>query len=155
MNAPLDMLLVLGLPGAGKSTYMRRHIDSQYPGNMVITFDTLRKALGHVYHVSTEPMVNALACMMARVAFMSGRNVYVDESITIPGVAMDLVAMGREFEARIRMVHIAAPVAACRAARVPEYMTESEFDRKLTEWQTWGKYILSLADSLETIQPTE
>lgn len=151
MSAPLDMMFVLGLPGSGKSTYMERHMAPACPGNMVICFDTLRRGFGHAYHTSTEPMVNALACAMARTAFMSGKNVYVDESITVPGVAMDLVTVGRECNARIHMVHLSAPVPTCRANRVPHVMPATDFERKLAEWQMWGKFILSLADSVEYV----
>lgn len=146
MGASLDMNLIIGLPGAGKSTYVDAQFLTGGGYDELIRFDELRRAFGHAYHAATEQHVCAVACTMARVAFMRGRGVVVDESVTTPGVAMDLVGVAREYGARVRMLHICAPVDACRASRVPQVMPEADFERKLAEWQMWGKYILSLAD---------
>lgn len=145
-TSALSMVLVTGLPGSGKSSYIRANLNHAWAGNTLICFDTLRKAFGHVYHRSTEPQVNALACSMVRVAFMEGRDVVVDESITTPGVAMDLIGVAREFKALVRLVHLVTPVDVCRQRRVPAYMPEADFDRKLGEWAMYGKLIMSLAD---------
>lgn len=162
MNSPLEMQLVIGLPGSGKSTYIQRRFGSGgygkvWTGYELICFDELRRALGHAYHVTTEQHVNYVACTLARVAFMRGRDVVVDESITVPGLAMDLAGVAREYGARVRIVHICAPVEECRANRVPHVMPAADFERKLAEWQTWGKFILSLGDDvchLETVVDT-
>lgn len=153
MNSPLEMLLVLGLPGSGKSTYVQRQMERSWKGSELICFDELRRALGHAYHVTTEQHVNAVACTVARVAFMRGRDVVIDESITVPGLAMDLVGVAREYGALVRIRHISTPVDACRANRVPHVMPAADFERKLTEWQMWGKFILSLGDEMRNLEP--
>lgn len=152
MNTPLEMILVLGLPGSGKTTYIQRQYGSGWKGNELICFDELRRALGHAYHVTTEQHVNSVACTMARVGFMRGRDVVIDESITVPGLAMDLVGVAREYGALVRIRHICTPVETCRANRVPNVMPASDFERKLSEWQTWGKYILSLGDYVDHLE---
>lgn len=151
MTAPLEMLLVLGLPGSGKSTYVQSRFGSGTQGTELICFDKLRRAYGHAYHTATEPHVNAVACTLARVALIHGWGVVIDESITVPGLAMDLVSVAREYGARVRITHVCAPVETCRANRVPHVMPASDFERKLAEWQMWGKFILSLGDDVTLV----
>ena len=155
VRTPLEMLLVIGLPGSGKSTYVQRQMARSWNGSELICVDELRMAFGHAYHSSTEPQVNALACAMARVAFMRGRDVVIDESVTVPGLAMDLVGVAREYGALVRIRHISAPVETCRANRVPRVMPAADFERKLTEWQMWGKFILSLGDETRNLEPVK
>lgn len=153
MSSPLEMLFVLGLPGAGKSTYVASLPAIESTANTIICFDMLRKALGHIYHHSTEPQVNAYACVMARLALMSGKNAVIDESITTPGIAIDLTRIGREFNATIQMHYLTTAPEVCRASRVPEFMSAAEFGRKLGEWQLWSKHILHLADTVKVVDP--
>lgn len=147
------LTLVLGLPGSGKSTFVDVNLAHQWAGDQLIRFDAIRQAMGQNYCPNTEPLVNAVACIMARIAFTEGRGVVVDESITVPGVAMDLVGIAREFEAGVEIVHLSTPVHECRAKRVPSYMSEAEFERKVCEWGAHGKQILELADKTVCLTP--
>lgn len=152
LTTSMEMILVIGLPGAGKSSYVQSMLEHNWKGSELICFDELRRALGHAYHATTEPHVQAVACTLARLAFMRGRDVVVDESITMPGVAMDLVSIAREYSALVRMRHICTPVDVCRANRVPHAMPAADFDRKLGEWQMWGKFILNLCDEKRNLE---
>lgn len=148
MSAQPEMLLVIGLPGSGKSSYIRHRFGGLGAGYEIICFDEMRRAFGHAYHHTTEQLVNAVACTMARVSFMRGHDVVIDESITVPGLAMDLAGVASECGARVRILHICTPVETCRANRVPHVMPASDFERKLAEWQMWGKFILSLGEDV-------
>lgn len=143
------MTLLLGLPGAGKSSYAKKYLPSA--NYDLIVFDELRQVYGHDYHASTEPQVNALGLALARLALCKKHSVIIDESITTPGLAMDLASLAKEFGAKLRVIYLPTPVETCRLRRVPKYMPSADFERKLSGWQTWGKYILSLADSVEVV----
>ena len=165
MSDKLTMFWVLGLPGAGKSLFVRHVCNPAYKGDdyefgaimqsdaQVICFDSLRRALGHEYHASTEPVVNAAACLMARAALYEGRDVLIDESITTPGIAVDLAAIADDFDARLHIFHIDPPEARCWDNRVPAGFPVSAFKRKVLEWREHGPSILGLGYSVQTLEP--
>ena len=141
------LTLILGLPGAGKSHYadtLMRHTAS----GLLVRFDSIRRALGHEYHKSTEPAVDFVACTMTRVGLMEGRDVVVDESITEYALASALVEIAREYGAKVQIVHVNTPVGICRANRVPHGFPEADFDRKVAEWGQDGARILGLGDAM-------
>lgn len=143
-----SLTLILGLPGSGKSRYVSATGYADHHRTTVINFDSLRMALGHVYHRSTEPHVNAMAYAMVRVAMHEGRDVVVDESITELHIAATLAEIAGEFQACLRIVHIDTPAAVCRARRVPNGFPEDDFNRKILEWECDGELIKALADCL-------
>ena len=144
------MILVLGLPGSGKSSYAREYFSAS--PFVCISFDTIRRTLGHTYCRSAEPAVNAFACMLARYAFLNGQPVLVDEAITEPGPALDLTCIAREFGAKVIVHHLATPIQLCRHRRVPHAISDSEFDRKVSEWSEFGRLILNRADEVINVR---
>ncbi|WP_027188873.1 AAA family ATPase [Desulfovibrio cuneatus] len=141
--------LVLGLPGAGKSTYVAwERAKGKLPGTL-LRFDALRKAMGHEYHPGLEPMVNAVACVMLRTALLQGESVVVDESITTLHVAQELVAAAKENNAQVHMLFLTTPLETCMANRIPNGFPLADFQRKLREWDVDGQRILALADMVE------
>lgn len=160
----LKMFIVLGLPGAGKSTFIKSVFNGQAEepctdlvraDSQRICFDSLRAAFGHVYSQATEVMVHAVACAMARAAFHEGRDVVVDEAITDTYLAGQLAEAAREYGATIHMAVINRPVEECLAARVPYGFPEKDFTRKAREWRHNQAGILTLADYVHCITSTE
>ena len=135
----VTLTLVIGLPGAGKSTYIAKLQQQQ-----VISFDSIRKSMGHEYHKSTEAAVFFVACSIVRVALLEQRNVMVDESITEHHLAAALVDIAKEYGADVEIVYVSTPVSQCRANRLPYGFPEIDFDRKVAEWGKDGGRILGL-----------
>lgn len=150
----LEMTIMLGLPGSGKSSHVSKNYEG-LGGVNVICFDIIRRAFGHVYHRSTEPAVEFFGCTMARIALLAGNNVVIDESITDPSLASDLRDIAKEYGAKLTMVYVDMPVQHCREKRVPHGFPEADFDRKVTEWGAHGREILNMADVLLHIKPVE
>lgn len=156
-----SMSFVLGLPGAGKSEFLAACVIGAKPTNLatgvigmrhrLISFDHIRKALGHEYHAAAELTVLATACIMARVALWEGEDVIVDESITLPHVAGELVAVAREFSAPVTMIHIPTPEHVCWERREDTDFPPADFGRKVREWEANRDAILGMADSMHTL----
>lgn len=155
--------LVLGLPGAGKSSFVKVAFGESGTNYLSplngclrlntqsIAFDSLRRAFGHEYLPATEPMVNAVAFAMARAALIEGRDVLVDESITVPHIVQEFAAIAKAYNAKLHIFHLNTPVNECRARRIPLGFPEADFIRKTGEWSIYGPGILALADTVVTV----
>lgn len=138
------MIFFLGLPGSGKTFLAHQEFGGRVG---MIQYDLIRAALGHTFSWCTEPAVHATACAMARIAYLRGeRDVIIDECLTMPTWAAELVRVAREWGAAVEM-RIANPgESLCRARRVPHGFPEADFDRKVSEWGRYGTTILAMAD---------
>ena len=138
------MIFFLGLPGSGKSHLARR----EFGGCVgLIEYDLIRAALGHAFSWCTEPAVQATACTMARIAYLRGEHtVIIDECLTMPTWAAELVRVAREFGAAVEMRLSRPGVGLCRARRVPHGFPAEDFNRKVAEWERYGAAILAMAD---------
>lgn len=155
---PLTLNFVVGLPGAGKSRFVDglglaapwSDISSGFVSlrTALVRYDSIRKALGHVYCPASEPYVHAVACTMARTAFLDRYDVLIDESLTQISWAADLVNIAVEYGAQVHMAHIATAADICRSNRIPFGFPEADFDRKLVEWVRDGEVILGMADAV-------
>ena len=74
------LILMIGLPGSGKSTYVREILVPQ--GVQVVCPDAIRAAYGHRFHGPLEPSVHADAMLQARQHMLQGFDVVIDESTT-------------------------------------------------------------------------
>lgn len=94
---PLELIIFVGVQGAGKSTYFRQHL-----------------AATHV-HVSKDLMKNtrhrdALQTAMIEEAFAAGRSVAIDNTNPTPAVREPLIALGRLHGARVVAYYFDTPV---------------------------------------------
>lgn len=144
------MIIVLGLPGSGKSEHVQRDF-GDCPG--VIEYDRIRAALGHAFHWATEPHVHATACTMARMLLSRGDLVIIDECLTIPAMVTDLVRIAREHEAQVEMRYMDIDPASCWERRKSCGFPRQDFDRKDREWRRHRSEILGMAHDLKLFPP--
>lgn len=158
MHKPV-MHFVLGPPGAGKSTFADELLARSLPRNtQLIRFDALRRAYGHVYCHALEPTIHATAGVIARMAFVDGRDVLIDESITLQIHAAQLAVEVRAVGGRIVMYVLDVPENVCRERRIPQGFPVGDFNRKVHEWEAYAEAILILADEVRYVvnpNPTE
>lgn len=142
----LTMTILLGLPGAGKSTYTANRYHSPKPDRLIITMDTLRRAWGYRYAEHIEVDVLMLTLAMAHYALKTGRNVIIDESVTSLTPAYALAAMAHKHGAAVEMVEIVTSPETCWKRREPTGFPRQSFERKLRQWRDNRDTILALAD---------
>lgn len=89
-----DCVILIGLPGAGKSTFYRQ----RFPAHQHISKDTLPRA------GSKQARQDAAL----RRALGEGRSVIVDNTNVSPAERASVMAIAREFEARVVGYYVAA-----------------------------------------------
>lgn len=94
MSGPLECVILIGLPGAGKSTFYRE----RYPSHDHISKDTLPNA-GNKQARQDAALRRALA---------AGRPVIVDNTNVTPAERAAVIAIAREFGARVVGCYIEA-----------------------------------------------
>lgn len=142
----LTMTIMLGLPGAGKSTHVKQRFANPEPKRLVICMDDLRKAFGYEYKEEFEFDVLGVARVMAHRAFQNGYNVVIDESVTDLFTAGALVELARAWKAQVEMVEVTTPLEVCYVRRVPLGFPDASFLRKAFEWKRYKAAILGMAD---------
>jgi predicted kinase len=87
-DAPLTLIVLVGLQGAGKSTFFRRHFEGDYAH---ISMDLLRN--------NRHPARRQL--QLLREALSAGRSAVADNTNPTLADRAALIALGREFGARV------------------------------------------------------
>lgn len=72
---PPDLIFTIGIPGSGKSTWIRSQ-----PGYMVVSPDGIREELGDISDQTKNPQVYATAKARVAEALKKGRNVILDST---------------------------------------------------------------------------
>ena len=133
-----EIILLSGLPGAGKDTWLQENI----PQRPVISLDSIRKEL-HISPEETQGKVVQLAKERAR-QFMRQQQSFVWNATNITRLMrQQLVDLFISYGARIRIVYIDAPLAIIfkRNRTRQDYVPEHVIDK--------------LIDKLEPPDPTE
>lgn len=76
--------LLIGLPGAGKTTYAKNFVNDN-PGWMIVTLDAIREMLygKYVYNDSDQAMVQRMAGFIVSEIAKSGRDAIVDDTVMV------------------------------------------------------------------------
>ena len=145
-NKPF-LMLVLGLPGAGKSTFTKTLKPEMFPmPRLVINVDDIRLAYGHVYKEELEPAVMRYAHSVTVEALCRRQTVIVDECLTSRSEARVFASAATLYGADLVMVEIDADPTECLVRRAATGFPLSAWAMKYDAWVAKRERILSLAD---------
>lgn len=128
----LRVTLMSGLPGAGKSTWVRTHAG----GEPVVSLDRIRDELDVDPEDGQGPVV-ARARERAREHLRAGESFVWDATNLSRSLRTSLLSLFYDYGARVRIVHVEAPATELRARnrgrdrKVPENV----IDRLLLRWE--------------------
>lgn len=128
----LEVVMMSGLPGTGKDTWLRR----QRPGVPVVSLDQIRRALG-VHPRDNQGTVVQLARERARVHLRAGQDFAWNATTLTRDTRRPLLRLFRDYNARVHIVCLEAhPVDHARQNREREAVVpQSVIDRMIRRWQ--------------------
>ena len=127
-----EMILLSGLPGAGKDTYVKQQL-SHLP---VVSLDALRAELGVLPSENQEPVLYA-AREKARIFLRSGATFVWNATNLSRELRQRSLALAADYKARVRVVYVESPEAQLwtqnrnRENAVPQNVLE----RMLSKWE--------------------
>lgn len=126
-----QLIIMCGLPGSGKSTFIENEI-LERASVQVVCADDVRLSLGHKFTLSAEPMVHAICQTMVRAHMERGLDVVLDETNVMPVYVRPHIRNAREFGYHVALYRLMTPAALCKERRLaaePRYPWGAIIDR--------------------------
>lgn len=133
------LTLLRGLPGSGKSTWAREHVDGN---TVIVSLDGLREMMAgsrQAWHETMNPRMGRLLARQALTLIDSllaeNVNVISDSQHVNPGFCVEELNIARRYDAKIRTVTFDVPLSVLlernrtrlEADRVPEDYLRSQY----------------------------
>ena len=119
------LYIMLGLPGAGKSTYVSTKLVPT--GVQVICADDLRAAHGHRYYGPLEQQIHGMAYTFARAHMLRGLDVVVDECTVRASYVKRWKQLAEDMGYQVKVIHLTTPRDVCgerRRTNTPDFPLE-------------------------------
>lgn len=114
----MNLLMTIGLPGSGKSTWVKNYIKDK-PMTFVICRDDIRRmgmAGDYVFYGAREPMIMLMSRRMIKAAITYGYDVVVDETLLKRCYRQELAKVFRDMTiglGSVNAVYFNTPVDVC------------------------------------------
>ncbi len=100
------VLLMAGLPGTGKDTWLRQH----YPDLPMISLDEIRKELGYGHTGDQSPVLEE-ACRRSRILLRQKQPFVWNATNVLTAYRRSQISLFEEYGARVRIVYLETPWA--------------------------------------------
>lgn len=119
------LYVMLGLPGAGKSTYVDTRLVPH--GVQVICPDDLRAAHGHRFYGPLEQQIHGMAYTFARAHMLRGLDVVVDECTVRASYVKRWKRLAEDMGYVLKVIHLTTDHSVCterRRENTPDFPLE-------------------------------
>ena len=117
-----ELIIMVGLPGSGKSTFVDDYIigkgfqEGVY-GYHIVSRDDIRLAFGSGFNHLVEPHIGAIARTMVRAYMIRGIDIVVDETNTNISTIKMWTELAQEYGYKIRAMVMTTPLKICKERR--------------------------------------
>lgn len=117
-----ELIIMVGLPGSGKSTFVDDYIigkgfEEGVYGYHIVSRDDIRLAFGSDFNRLVEPFIGAIAKTMVRAYMIRGLNIVVDETNTNIHTIKSWSDLAKEYGYKTRAMVMTTPVKICKERR--------------------------------------
>ena len=118
------LYVMLGLPGAGKSTYVDTRL---VPQGVQVICDDLRAAHGHRFYGPLEQQIHGMAYTFARAHMLRGLDVVVDECTVRTSYVKRWKRLAEDMGYALKVIHLTTDHTVCterRRENTPDFPLE-------------------------------
>jgi predicted kinase len=108
-----EIILTIGLPGSGKSTYIDDNFIRVRSGHQILCLDDIRLAMGDVFNRKIEDLIIAMHNVMARAFMERGLNIIVDSTNISKKVIGEWRELADEYEYHMKGIFFDIPIEEC------------------------------------------
>jgi predicted kinase len=148
-----ELILMCGLPGAGKSTFVNNLLSTR-TRLQVICADDIRLSMGHKFNLGIEPLVRAISETMVKAFLVRGLDVVVDETFTKVEYILPYRSLATDYGYKLTMYYLSTPKHTCLERRLtaePSYPWEAIINRKLKQLEANYHDLIQAVDSFITV----
>jgi predicted kinase len=130
-----EAVLMAGLPAAGKDTWLYQHAPEAIRGLPIVSLDAIRRELG-VDPGEPQGRVVAAGRERARQHLRAGQGFVWNATNVTRSLRSQLVTLSRDYQARVRLVHVEAPESELRQRNLAraEPVPQRVLDRLIAKW---------------------
>lgn len=107
------IILTIGLPGSGKSTYVNNNFIGIKSGYQILCLDDMRLAMGNIFNRKTEDIIIAMHNIMARAFMERGLSMVIDSTNISKKVVEYWRESADEYGYDMRGIFFDVPIEEC------------------------------------------
>ena len=108
-----EIILTIGLPGSGKSTYVNDNFIKTGSGHQILCLDDMRLAMGDIFNRKTEDIIIAMHNIMARAFMERGLSMVIDSTNISKKVVEYWRESADEYGYDMRGIFFDVPIEEC------------------------------------------
>jgi predicted kinase len=108
-----EIILTIGLPGSGKSTYVNNNFIGIKSGYQILCLDDIRLAMGDVFNRKTEDIIIAMHNIMARAFMERELPIVIDSTNISKKVVSYWQELADEYGYNMRGIFFDIPIEEC------------------------------------------
>jgi predicted kinase len=148
-----EIVLIIGLPGSGKSTYVNNYFIKTRAVHQILCLDDMRLAMGDIFNRKTENIIIAMHDIMARAFMERGLSVVVDSTNISRHVVEGWHDLANEYGYDIKGIFFDVPIEECMRRKVgTNKLTREVYDRMYKQLEELKPGMESYFDLLEVLK---
>lgn len=147
-----EIILTIGLPGSGKSTYVNDNFIKTGSGHQILCLDDMRLAMGDIFNRKTEDIIIAMHNIMARAFMERGLSIVVDSTNISKKVIGDWHELANEYGYDMKGIFFDIPIGECMERKVgTNKLTVEVYERMYRQLEELKPGMENYFDSFEVI----
>ena len=148
-----EIILTIGLPGSGKSTYVDNNFIKSRAGYQILCLDDIRLAMGDVFNRKTEDIIIAMHNIMARAFMERGLNIIVDSTNISRNVVEYWRELADEYGYNTRGIFFDIPIEECMRRKCGKNkLTKEVYERMYNQLKELKPGMENYFDSFKVVK---